>query len=103
MISRDSFIAIVNTFDEYWNDKIEHLEALGISESYFNCAFDVIIDAIETDIDPEHTASKDDLCYDCGSYICEWLFGGGEFQERCPDAGALYDYIVAKYQPSNDT
>lgn len=102
MISRDSFISIVNTLDEYWNDKIEHLEALGISESYFNSALDVILSAIEEDIDPMHTARDDDLCYDCGSYVCEWLFGTSKFQEVCPNAGALYDYIVAKYQSTEN-
>ena len=37
MISRESFIAIVDALDEYWNDKIEHLKALYIYESYFMC------------------------------------------------------------------
>ena len=97
MISRDSFIEIVNALDEFWGDKIEHLNALGIGENYFNSFADVIIEAIEKDIDPKHTAREDEHCYDCGAYLCEWLFGTGDFQEVCPDAGALYDYITAKY------
>ena len=102
MISRESFIEIVNILDEYWGDKIPHLEALGFGEAYFSFFADVIIEAIEKDIDPKHTARNDDLCYDCGAYLGEWLFGKGDFQEVCPDAGALYDYIVAKYQPQEN-
>ena len=102
MITKESFISIVNALDEYWSDKLDHLKALGIYESYFNDFTDVIIDAIEADIDPKHIARDDDLTADCGAYILEWLFGAGEFQEKCPDAGALYDYIVAKYQPQEN-
>ena len=102
MIKRESFIKIVDALDEYWSDKIEHLKALYIYESYFNDFTDVIINAIEADMDPKHTARDDELTADCGAYISEWLFGTGEFQEKCPDAGALYDYIVAKYQPQEN-
>lgn len=98
MISRDSFITIVNALDKFWNEKNEHLVALGIFDNYFHEFADEILTAIEEDIDPKHTARTDDLTYDCGTYICEWLFGQGEFQETCPNAGALYDYIVAKYE-----
>lgn len=98
MISRDSFIEMVNALDEFWGDKIEHLEALGFGENYFSSFADVITEAIEKDIDPKHTARDDEHCYACGAYLCEWLFGTDDFQEVCPDAGALYDYTVAKYQ-----
>ena len=102
MISRDSFIEIVNALDEFWGDKIEHLKALDLGENYFSSFADVITEAIEKDIDPKHTAREDEHCYDCGAYLGEWLFGVGDFQEICPDAGALYDYIVAKYQPQEN-
>ena len=99
MITKESFVSIVNALDEYWNDKIEHMEALGIGENYFNSFTDTIIDAIEKEIDPKHTARDDEYCYDCGAYLCEWLFGTGDFQEKCKTAEELYDYIIAKYQP----
>lgn len=102
MISRNSFIEIVNALDEFWGDKIAHLEALGFGENYFSSFADVITEAIEKDIDPKHTARDDEHCCDCGSYVFEWLFGVNKFQEICPDAGALYDYITAKYQPKEN-
>ena len=102
MIDKKSFIEIVNALDEYWNDKIEHFTALGIGENYFNVFADKIIDAIEEDIDPKHTARNDEYCCDCGAYLCEWLFGTGDFQERCQTAEELYDYIVSKYQPTEN-
>ena len=102
MISKDSFITIVNALDEFWHDKNEHLVALGISDNYFHDFADAILGAIEADIDPKHMARTDELTYDCGNYLCEWLFGQGEFQEKCPNAEALYDYIVAKYEATKN-
>ena len=99
MINKESFVQIIDALDEFWNEKNEHLRALGIEENYFHDFADTILTAIEADIDPKKTARDDDYCYDCGAYICEWLLGTGEFQEECKTAGELYDYIVAKYQP----
>lgn len=98
MISKESFVKIVNALDEYWNDKAEILKKLDIHECYFHTFTDTIIDALEADIDPKHTVRNDDLVYDCGAYIIKWLFGEGEFQETCPTAESLYDYIQNKYK-----
>lgn len=95
MISKESFVNIMEALDEFWNDKVEHLRALDIHESYFTNFTDKIIAALEVDIDPKKTARNDEYCYDCGAYICEWLFGEGEFQEQCKTAAELYEYIVA--------
>jgi hypothetical protein len=95
MISKESFVSIMEALDEFWNDKVEHLKALDIHESYFTNFTDKIIAALEEDIDPKKTARNDEYCYDCGTYICEWLFGEGEFQEKCKTAAELYEYIVA--------
>lgn len=95
MINKKSFVKIMNSFDEFWNDKNEHLKALGIYESYFSLFADVVLEALDADVDPEHNARYDELTMDCGSFISEWLFGKGAFQEKCPNAEALYDYIMA--------
>ena len=74
MITRESFTKIVNALDEFWNDKNEHLAALGIQENYFHDFADTILDTLEKEIDPKHTARDDKYAYDCGAYICDWLF-----------------------------
>ena len=99
MITRESFIKILDTVDEYFNGETQKaLCILGIGENKLNVMFDTIISAVDADVDPKHLAMKDENTVDCGSYVCEWLFGVTDFQEKCADAGALYDYIVAKYE-----
>ena len=98
MISKENFVTIVNAFDEYWNEKAEALNKLDIYECYFHSFADTILDAIEKEIDPMQLAQTDELTYDCGAFLCEWLFSTGKFQEVCPTAESLYDYIVEKYQ-----
>ena len=98
MITKDSFVKIVNAFDAYYNGEInDALEALGIQENAFTALMDTICEAISKDIDPRHFAKDDDLTCDCGSYIFEWLFGEGAFQEECKTAEELYDYIMKAY------
>lgn len=99
MITKESFIKILNTVDEYFNGDIqEAFCTLGMDENKISDMFDVIISALDADVDPRHLATKDENTADCGSYVCEWLFGVTDFQEKCADASALYDYIVAKYE-----
>ena len=98
MIERDNFIKIMDTLDDYYNGDIaKAFEILGMSENNIHTHMDAIIDAIDADMDPKHLGRADNLTAFCGSYICEWLFGTGEFQEKCKTAGELYDYIVAAY------
>lgn len=99
MITRDNFAKIVNALDEFWNDKNEHLTALGIQENYFHDFADTILDTLEKEVDPKHTARDDKYAYDCGAYICDWLFSSSDLRKQCLTAADLYDYIVAKYQP----
>ena len=103
MITRENFITIMNAFDEYWNEKLEALKALDIHECYFHSFADTILDALEAEIDPKKLARTDDLTYDCGAFLAEWLFGEGKLQEKCPDAGSLYDYICEAYKKSNES
>lgn len=99
MITRESFVKILDTVDEYFNGEIQKaLCTLGMDENRMGDMFDAIISAVDADVDPKHLAMKDENTADCGSYVCEWLFGVTDFQEKCADAGALYDYIVAKYE-----
>lgn len=97
MIEKENFIKVMDALDELWNDKLEAMNALGISESYFMAFSDEIAEAIDRDVDPKHLARTDELTCDCGSYVIEYLIGEGEFQEVCPTAEALYEYIVNKY------
>ena len=100
MISKTAFVKIVDALDELWNEKIEHLRALDMEESYIATFSDIITEAISEEIDPKHRARTDEAAMDCGDYVCEWLFGTGEFQEICKTAEDLYDYIINKYNES---
>jgi hypothetical protein len=99
MITKDSFIKIVDALDEYFNgDVAKALYALNISENVITDLMDNILSAIGREIDPEEKARTDEKVSDCGDYICSYLFSETEFQELCPTAGALYDYIRSVYE-----
>lgn len=98
MIEKASFIKIMDTLDAYFNgDILKAFDLLGIGENEINKHMDIIIDSIDKDVDPKQLARHDDFTADCGSFVCEWLFGVSDLQERCKTAGELYDYIVEKY------
>ena len=97
-MNKETFVAIVDVLDEYFNGDIaKAFNLLGISENKIAEEMDKILLAVENEIDPEHLAKEDELVADCGSYICNWLFSTEEFNEVCPNAGALYDYIENAY------
>ena len=99
MITKETFVTMVNAFDEYFNGEIyEALKTIGAQENNIDPIFDSMIDALDKEVDPKRLARDDDNTYDCGSYVCEWLFGEGEFQEVCKTAEELYDYIAARYE-----
>ena len=99
MITKESFVKIMNALDEYYvGDIYKAFQLLQIEDANaITALIDVICEAIDKDIDPRHFAKYDDLTYDCGSYIFEWLFGEGAFQEECKTAEELYDYIMKAY------
>ena len=104
MITKDSFIAIMNTFDAYYNgDIMKGFKLLGVAENAVTDSMDAILEALERDLDPKRLARIDEYTYDCGAFITEWLIGEGEFQEVCKDAAALYDYVAAKYEALKET
>ena len=99
MINKESFIDIMDALDSYFNgDILKAFDMLGIYDNKINDNFDIIVDAIEKDIDPENLARTDPNTADCGSYICEWLFGTSDFNEKCKTSSELYDYIVTRYE-----
>lgn len=98
MITKTTFVALMNTLDEYWNDKAPLLSQLGIEECYFHSFADNFTDALDREVDPKRLARYDKYCYDCGSFIIEWLLGDSEFQEVCKTAEELYDYIMTAYE-----
>lgn len=98
MIAKESFVAQMEVFDEFFNGEIsEAFDKLDIYESRLSRLMDKLVNSIDKDIDPDHLAESDENTSYCGSYVCEWLFGKSEFQEVCSTAEALYDYIVKKY------
>jgi hypothetical protein len=98
MINRDSFIKIMNELDEFFNGEVrEAFEKLGIYDSRIQDEMDKIIAAIDNDVDPLHLAQEDKFTSFSGSYLCEWLFGISEFNEKCPTSADLYDYICSAY------
>ena len=98
MINRDSFIAIVDELDEFFNGEVrEAFEKLDIYESRIQDEMDKIITAIDNDVDPLHLAQEDKFTTLSGSYLCEWLFGTSSFNEECQTGADLYDYICAAY------
>lgn len=106
ILTRENFIKIVDAIDEYYCGEVALARAtLGIEECVTNELMDIILDAISETVDPKHIAVIDENTSDCGDYICAYLFTETEFQEICPTAGALYDYIKEKYNeaPSEDS
>ena len=102
MIAKETFCTIVNEADKYFNGDIHKaFELLQISENIISDAMDTIIGAIDDEIDPKHKAIDDDYCWDCGSFVWEWICGlneEGSFRSKCPTAGNLYDYIIKVYE-----
>lgn len=99
MISKENFTHIMEALDEFWNDKADALKILGIQECYFTDFCDKILSAIDKEIDPYSKAreDKDEAVADCGSYLCEWLFGVEGFRDNYPTPALLYDYILSQY------
>ena len=103
MITKETFCTIIDEADKYFNGNINKaFELLQINENIISDAMDTIIGAIDDEIDPKHKAIDDDYCWDCGSFIWEWICGIDEgkdsFRNKCPTAGDLYDYIIKAYE-----
>ena len=103
MITKETFCIIIDEADKYFNGNINKaFELLQINENIISDAMDTIIGAIDDEIDPKHKAIDDDYCWDCGSFIWQWICGldDGEdsFRNKCPTAGDLYDYIISAYK-----
>ena len=102
-LTRENFIKIIDAIDEYYCGDVAQARAvLGIGECVTNELMDIILDAISETVDPKRLAAKDENTSDCGDYICTYLFAETEFQEICPTAGALYDYIKEKYSDAHN-
>lgn len=99
---KETFVSLIKALDTFWNDKVDGLRILGITECYFTDFADSILGAIEEEMDPKHKARDDkhECVEDCGSYVCEWLFGreDSDFRVTCPTIESLYDYIISQYQ-----
>jgi len=98
MISKESFCKIADTLDEFFNgETFEAFSKLKIHESKLHEEMDIILGAIDADIDPKNKAAEDDEI-PSGSFVCEWLFGSTRFNEICPNSASLYDYVVKAYE-----
>lgn len=102
MITKTSFVKIMDKLDEYFNGEAwKALETLGMEENFFTNLLDTITDVMNEEVDPKHLARTDELTMDCGCYVHDWLFGGSEINEKCKTAEELYDYIIEKYSIVN--
>ena len=102
MMKKENFVKIMDVLDEYFNGEIaEAFKLLNMGDNRISDKFDIIISAIDMEIDPLGLAREDELTVDCGSYVCSWLFSDTDFNEVCPNASTLYDYIVNKYHQLN--
>ena len=102
MITKASFVKIMDKLDEYHNGEIwKALQTLGIEENIFTNLLDTITDVMNEEVDPKHLARTDELTMDCGCYVQDWLFGSSEINEKCKTAEELYDYIIKKYSIVN--
>lgn len=102
MITKTSFVKIMDKLDEYYNGEIwKALQTLGIEENVFTNLLDTITDVMNEEVDPKHLARTDKLTMDCGCYVHDWLLGSSEINEKCKTAEELYDYIVEKYSIVN--
>lgn len=102
-MKKENFVKVMDVLDEYFNGEIaEAFNLLKMSENRITDKFDTIICAMDAEVDPLGLASDDERVADCGSYVCSWLFGDTDFNEICPDAGTLYDYIQGQYKKFNE-
>jgi hypothetical protein len=102
MITKASFVKIMDKLDEYYNGEIwKALQALGIEENVFTNLLDTITDVMNEEVDPKHLARTDELTMDCGCYVHDWLIGNSEINEKCKTAEERYDYISEKYSIVN--
>ena len=102
-MKKENFVKVMDILDEYFNGEIaEAFKLLEISENRITDKFDTIISVMDAEIDPLGLACDDEHTADCGSYVCAWLFSDTDFNEICPNAGALYDYIQEKYKKLNE-
>ena len=99
MITKETFIKVMNELDAFYGETQALMEKFGFrDDNIIASSFDRIVDALDTEIDPKELARKDEISKDCGSYICDWLFGPSELNEKCPTAADLYDYIINRYE-----
>ena len=90
MISRENFITIMDSADEYFNGDIwKAFNLLGSGDNAISDVMDHILTAIDKDVDPKHLGQTDEYTSFCGSFVFEWVCGEGEFQEVCKTAGDL--------------
>lgn len=102
-MTKKNFTKALKIFDEYYNGKIsDALTILGIYENKLTQFMDEFIDIVAETLDPQNKAEDDDLTYNCGCYICEWLLGNDGLRDRYPTPEALYDYITAQYKEVNE-
>lgn len=98
-MKKETFVIIMNELDTFFNDTMEKMAKVGfdLNENPIIDSFDAIADAIHDEIDPDKLAHEDKYCADYGSFIYEWLYGYTEFNDICPTAESLWDYILNAY------
>ena len=101
-MTKENFVKALKIFDEYYNGETSKaLTTLGIYENKITEFMDGFVDIVATTLDPQNKAKNDDLTYNCGCYVCAWIFGSDWLRDEYPTPEALYDYITIQYKEAN--
>ena len=101
-MTKENFTKALEIFDEYYNGEIfKAFTTLGINENKITQFMDEFVDIVAKTLDPQNKAKDDNLTYNCGCYVCEWLFGGDWLRGEYPTPEVLYDYVTIQYKEVN--
>ena len=99
MITKSTFITIMNECDRFYGETWDTMQKLGINTDCdpITRFADTVLEVIDKEVDPDRLAAEDKYCDQSESYLFEWLFGENEFNNICATAEDLWNYISAAY------
>ena len=106
MITRNSFVKLADEMRNFYVETLPKMIAIGFADSEDNpilMSMDKMLDILADELDPHHIARDDEIVWDCGSYLIDWLYGDSAIAEKCPLAGDLYDYVEYRYRNYRET
>lgn len=101
-MKKKTFIIIMNELKHFYGDTWEKVKALGFDPEHdaFTHFADMVYEALEEEVDPDRLAEKDKYCAEAESFLFEWIFGDSDFNNLCPTAEDLWNYIQKSYSKS---